>query len=290
MTGTQKPFCYQATEHSDRIVRLYNQGLTMRDVARRCGTSSKAVWNTLIANGITPDSGTNPPIPPATPEMIALYRQGLGYKAVAAQIPGMSSRTVSRRLKLAGIEPRRGTPRAKMPPATPDMIKAYEDGTSAQAIANGMPGMTRNRVARRLRAAGVQIRPLGSNIRPDRINAPKVARANPAMIKEYKAGASPKELAAMYGGTAATVKTSLANAGVSLRDTGGTRVPHPLDAQKIITQYTEGRSQGWIAHEHSVTIKRIRALLVAYNVPIRRGKLPENRNFRKNKQPHGENQ
>lgn len=117
-------------------------------------------------------------------EIIPLYNCGLSCRETAARI-GIGERTVSRRLRRAGIRLR-----AQRDPNIRDeeLISLYNEGLTTAEIATQI-GQSSNGVRYRLLCAGITLRPAGP--RP----GIKVKDNNP----NYRKDISNKEIASLYG-------------------------------------------------------------------------------------------
>ena len=86
---------------ADDLRRLYDERLTIKEIADRLGSSPSVIWRRLGELGLSGerrhwiDSA----------EVVALYNSGRSVKALAGQF-GVSRQVIDRRLKRAGITPR----------------------------------------------------------------------------------------------------------------------------------------------------------------------------------------
>jgi len=190
----------------EAVAAEYRAGATIAEIAARHGLSRDSVHERLIAAGVRPR--------PACPRrgrwrvrvdveaMAADYRAGATIAEVAER-HGLSYATAHRRLHAAGVAIRPGGAQPGRPggrgPARVDVAAAaadYRAGASIAAIADRQ-GVSYWAVRRRLRAAGVALRP------PGRVVGPAARAVLAALVRLGEA--SPAALAAETGYPAARV-------------------------------------------------------------------------------------
>ncbi|MFD6068625.1 helix-turn-helix domain-containing protein [Amycolatopsis lurida] len=110
-------------------------------------------------------------------------------------------------LKAAEVDTRRRWPERQ--PATPEVVAAYQAGSTIERIAEDS-GLSYRFVRNGLLAAGVTLRPRKRAVAP----------CPPGMISAYERGASIRQLAAKYGHSYNVTRTMLLNDGVTLRSRG----------------------------------------------------------------------
>lgn len=121
----------RARPTDDELRRLYeDEGLSLRQLARRFSVSAQAVRNWLVAAGIPRRPPTGPGHDPDLTSLIALYAEGWSGPQLARRF-GCSTNTVYGRLDRAGV-PRRTDRRAV---GRPELLDAVDAGLSAPEMA-----------------------------------------------------------------------------------------------------------------------------------------------------------
>jgi len=141
----------------DRVVEMYQSGMTVVEVADQLGCHPRTVHRTLIALGV-PRRTTGPRLTGNREAIVELYLDGLSLVEVSERLD-LSISTVRRHITRAGVTRGRG-----MPPRLDmeDIAQRYEAGESVVQIANAL-GASKGGVYDVLQRAGVQLRPWGSH-------------------------------------------------------------------------------------------------------------------------------
>lgn len=187
---------------------------------------------------------------------------------------------------LAGGKP--ATPRRKgkattggRQPATTDsdvdvarIVELYQADHSAPQIAKTIGGITPRRVRAILERNGIPLRDdRRGRSRPgarDQIDDTTIT----AMVVDYEAGATLRDLANSYGHRIGVIRDRLADAGVTIRKAASvasvaSAVGDATEWATIRTGYAEGISLDVLAHRHHLRISRIRDHLTEHGIHIR---------------------
>jgi len=117
----------------DRVVQLYQSGMTIVEVAEELGCHPRTVHRTLIALDV-PRRWTGPRLTGNREAIVELYLDGLSLIEVSESL-GLSISTVRRHITRAGVTRGRG-----MPPRLDmeDVAQRYEAGQSVVQIADAL--------------------------------------------------------------------------------------------------------------------------------------------------------
>jgi excisionase family DNA binding protein len=172
------------------VTALYQDGLTLREVAARCGIAPETAARILRRAGVTVRPRGR--VPADRDRAAALYEDGLTLARVAARL-SVHPETVRRHLREAGVAPRRPAPRAR-PAADPAAVRAaYDSGLTLRQCAARLGlsmAMTRHAVL----AAGGTIRPGGRRAAGHRAAPPAAA----GLTASWQAGLSIARVAARH--------------------------------------------------------------------------------------------
>ena len=222
------------------IADLYLAGESSAAIANRFGVSDEHVLKVLRAAGVSIRSvGFQTKM---TPEKVAaaLYRHGMGESMVSiAGSFDVNPITVRRHLESARQKTAVSTSRLATLPETPGIVARYQAGESAEVIAVDL-GCSPNAVIRRLRAAGVQLRPMGPG---SVIGGP----VGVAVIRRYLDGESSTAIARSIGHSTNAVLRHLRRCGIEIRPSIGRSVISDDQASDVIERYRGGESAKSIA-------------------------------------------
>lgn len=192
-----------------------------------------------------------------------LYLDGASIRAIAGAC-GRDPKTVHRRLAAAGVPRRRpgGSartgPRAKITPEqVPAIAAAYQAGKVSLADLGVTYKVSGDTIARKLRQAGVTIRPRGRNLTAADLTATE------EVLHLHAQGLPPRDIAArLHRGTAADVARVLHRAGV---------IPHrarPIPRpRELAVSYARAGSLRALSASLKIAEDRLRAALQAAGVP-----------------------
>lgn len=141
------------------LVALYQDGISIRSIARETGLHTQTVSRHLRARGINTMARAHRHWelqPDEIDELITKYSGGMTIKELAEHLD-IHRDTIGRYLTANGIDTR---PPALDETATELAIQRYEDGWSAKRIAEEL-GTSSHSVLRRLHAAGIAVRAQG---------------------------------------------------------------------------------------------------------------------------------
>jgi uncharacterized protein (DUF433 family) len=185
------------------------QGASFAELTRDYHVGVDAVRGQLRARGVHPPRRRVPRALVGVPaaQLAGLYASGLTMAAIAARY-GVSRKTVSARLRRAGVTPRRVTPQPRTTPIpVPEAAARYRQGATLTGLARTYR-VTGRTLRRELVAAGVAIRPPGGT----RIPIPVDEAAG-----LYVSGQTMRQLAQRYGVCETVIYDRLTEAGVPLR-------------------------------------------------------------------------
>jgi uncharacterized protein (DUF433 family) len=189
--------------------RRAGQGVSVAALARDYQVGVDAVRGQLRARGVHPPGQRPARALAGVPagDLAGLYASGLTMAAIAFRY-GVSRKTISARLRAAGVTPRRAAPRRRATPVpVAEAAAQYRQGATLTGLAAAYH-VTGRTLRWHLVAAGVTIRPPGGV----RIPLP-VAEA----ARLYAAGQTMTHLAARYGVCETVIYDRLTEAGVPLR-------------------------------------------------------------------------
>ena len=140
----------------------------------------------------------------------------------------------------------------------------YEGGLTCAEVGakHGVDAMT---IHRRLRRIGAAIRTKG----PRRPLRPKADVG--AMVEDYNAGMTLRQVAAKHGQTNYTVASLLRERGVAIRPVAYYHTRHDVDAAAMVEEYLSGLSMDEVAAKHGVGRRVVVNRLKERNVPRRSG-------------------
>lgn len=142
------------------IVRLYKSGLSSTVIAGRLGCNCHTVICRLREAGVAIRPAGKPTLPIDIAEITRLYGGGLGVERIAHRI-GCSPGTIIRRLREAGVVMRGPCGREGAPLNDAEIIRLYNAGHAAAAIAQRF-GCAHQSIEARLHKAGVTLRAPGT--------------------------------------------------------------------------------------------------------------------------------
>jgi transposase-like protein len=263
-------------ERLAEMVRLYQGGAGVSEIAREFGYVQNTVRNDLRAAGVKMRRVS----PEERSTMVRLYQAGATVSEIAREL-GYATSTVDRHLSGAGIKWR---PRS---PVTGEqlgeMVRLYQSGANGPEIAREF-GYATATVRKHLRAAGVQLRPRGSpkgtrqltpearaalaalhrrryDDEPERYGAP-TAEERSRMVGKYAEGATMRKIAREFGYAEDTVSKYLRAAGVNMRVRGVS----PEERSTMVRLYQSGASTTKIAaatgYSHTTVINHLHAARV----------------------------
>jgi hypothetical protein len=193
-----------------------------------------------------------------------LYRDGTSIRGTAAA-SRRAPKTVHRRLQAAGVPLRRpGGSTRRDPPVqlTPGQIAeaaaTYTGGTVSLHDLGAAYGVSGDTMARKLRAAGAEIRPRGRTL------AAAPAQASADVLRLHHQGLPPRDIAAQLGrGTAGCIARELRRAGLTPHR--GRPMPAPVT---LAVAYARAGSLRALQPTVRVDEVRLKAALSASGVPV----------------------
>lgn len=223
-----------------KIIDMYNNGMTSKDIAIDLGVSQDTILKRLKKHGVKLRSGTtNYQI--NDNELISLYQSGLSCNQIGEKlkIPGT---TVLKRLHKNGVNIRESSPKIKLPEK--EIIFLYNAGVSSTNIAKTY-GVSHGVILDRLRSNGVKIRESGSNIlKTDDL---EIARL-------YESGKSSTQIASVMSISYRTVLNRLMDMNIPIK--------HPSDyefcysnAENVIVEFIKSLGDfNVIRHDRTILL------------------------------------
>lgn len=198
------------------VVRLYDTGLSLRQVARQLGVSTKYVYTRLIRAGHERRPARTPEKQVDVTEIVRLYDSGLSIADVADRL-GVSTGLVRDRLRTAGQVTRPGGAHRR----EFDTVAArqlYESGLTLKQVA-AMLGVADATVRARFRETGVPVRPHGEHL--GRIGRARRLDVDVTeVVRLYDSGLPMAEIADRLGVSGQTIRARLAEMGHPIRPAG----------------------------------------------------------------------
>jgi len=204
-----------------QAIRLYVDGLSIREVSDRLGMSAGTVYNWVRSEGVHRGRrGTPPPDQSEIDRAAFLYRANPKATLVqVGKIMGISDTTVMQYLRLAGVKTRGRNGTREIPQKTRELaVDLYRLGHTNQQIADEL-GISKTSVGRFIAASGApkrqgeirklshrkrsekQKKAMARRLRAQRCTYPDICRitgASPATVYKYCRGVLPKHATGFY--------------------------------------------------------------------------------------------
>lgn len=200
------------------------------------------------------------------PEDLIVQRYALGEAATHLAVEyGVSSETIYRIARAAGIKPGGKRPRGPRPKHSEKyaaIAEAYEAGRSLIECGQQF-GVSEPVIRNALKAFNVTVRPKGGGPRRSRTESDDRV---PQIMDMRAQGATLEEIGAALGVTRERVRQIVIKAGV--QDQFKHR-PASLREREVMQQYADGAGLVYVSNLLGISTSRMRSLLMRHGVPLR---------------------